>query len=89
MSHAVRVGREALELFETGRIIFPLPYAAEILSIKRGELKYEAIAETIDQLLVDVEAAAAASSLREEPDQEFIDDLVARAYRGKVLGAAK
>jgi hypothetical protein len=89
LSHAVRVGREALELFETGRIIFPLPYAAEILSIKRGELKYEAIAETIDQLLVDVEAAAQASSLREEPDQEFIDDLVARAYRGKVLGAAK
>jgi ethanolamine utilization microcompartment shell protein EutL len=87
LSHAVRVGREALELFETGRISFPLPYAAEILSIKRGERPYEAVAETIEGLLVSVEAAAATSSLPEQPDQDFIDDLVARAYRGKILEA--
>jgi predicted nucleotidyltransferase len=87
LSHAVRVGREALELFETGRISFPLPYASEILSIKRGERPYEAVAETIEGLLVSVEAAAATSSLPEEPDQGFIDDLVAHAYRGKVLEA--
>jgi RNA repair pathway DNA polymerase beta family len=87
LSHAVRVGREALELFQTGRISFPLPYAAEILSIKRGERPYQAVAETIEGLLVAVEAAAATSSLPEEPDQGFIDDLVARAYRGKILGA--
>jgi RNA repair pathway DNA polymerase beta family len=87
LSHAVRVGREALELFETGRISFPLPYAAEILSIKRGERPYEAVAETIEELLVAVEAAAASSLLPEHPDQDFIDDLVARAYRGKILEA--
>jgi RNA repair pathway DNA polymerase beta family protein len=87
LSHAVRVGREALELFETGRISFPLPYAAEILSIKRGERPYEAVAETIEGLLVSVEAAATTSSLPEQPDQGFIDDLVARAYRGKILEA--
>ncbi len=87
LSHAVRVGREALELFATGRITFPLPYAAEILAIKRGEVSYQQVAETIDQLLVDVEAAALSSSLREEPDQEFINDLVVQAYRRKVLEA--
>jgi predicted nucleotidyltransferase len=87
LSHAVRVGREALELFETGRITFPLPCAAEILAIKRGELTYVAVAETIDQLLVAVEVAASTSSLREEPDQAFIDDLVANAYRGQIVGA--
>ncbi len=87
LSHAVRVGREALELFATGRITFPLPYAAEILVIKRGEVRYQQVAETIDQLLVDVEAAALSSPLREEPDKEFIDDLVAQAYRRKVLEA--
>jgi hypothetical protein len=85
LSHAVRVGREALELLQTGKITFPLPYATEILSIKRGERTYEAVAETIDRLLVDVEEAAVLSSLREEPDFAFMDELVERAYRGKVL----
>lgn len=84
LSHAVRVGREALELFSTGRITLPLPYAAEILAIKRGEVAYEAVAETIEHLLIQVEAAAAMSALREEPDHAFIDDLVLQAYRGQV-----
>jgi len=85
LSHAVRVGREALELFTTGRITFPLPCANEILSIKRGELAYERVAEKIEQLLVQVEAAAEISSLPESPDQAFIDDLVTRAYRAKIM----
>jgi hypothetical protein len=87
LSHAVRVGREALELFATGKITFPLPYAAEILAIKRGEVSYQLVAEAIDQLLVDVEAASLSSPLREEPDQGLIDELVAEAYRRKVLEA--
>jgi hypothetical protein len=85
LSHAVRVGREALELLQTGKITFPLSCVAEILSIKRGELTYEKVAKTIDELLIEVEAAALGSSLREEPDFAFIDDLVARAYRGQVM----
>jgi len=85
LSHAVRVGREALELFTTGRITFPLPCANEMLSIKRGELSYERVAEIIEQLLVQVEAAAEISSLPESPDQAFIDDLVTRAYRAKIM----
>ena len=86
LSHAVRVGREAIELFETGRIIFPLRDAAEIRAIRRGDLKYAAVAEIIDELLVAVEVAAAATSLREEPDKGFTDELVTQAYRGKILG---
>jgi hypothetical protein len=87
LSHAVRVGREALELFTTGTITFPLACASEILSIKRGELKYESVAETIEKLLVQVEAAAESSNLPDAPDQAFIDDLVARAYRAKIMDA--
>jgi RNA repair pathway DNA polymerase beta family len=87
LSHAVRVGREALELFETGRITFPLSCAAEILAIKRGERPYPAVGEEIERLLEAVEGAATRSALRDEPDQDFIDDLVARAYRASVLGA--
>jgi hypothetical protein len=76
-----------VELLETGRITFPLSSAAEVLAIKRGERPYAAVAEEIEWLLEAVEVAATRSTLREEPDQKFIDDLVARTYRASVLEA--
>lgn len=85
LSHAIRVGREAIELFQTGRIRFPLPYADHIRRIRAGEVRYEAVATEIEGLLDEVEVAAAASNLPENPDQTFIDELVVRAYRDKVL----
>lgn len=69
LSHAVRVGREAVELFNSGRIVFPLPYADHIMRIRRGELTYETVAEEIERLLDMVERAAATSSLAESPDE--------------------
>jgi hypothetical protein len=89
LSHAVRVGREAIELFATGRITFPLRDAARIRRIKTGELPYAAVADEIECLLDEVEAAAAASSLPEGPDQQFIDDLVARAYEQRIMASAQ
>jgi hypothetical protein len=85
LSHAVRVGREALELFQTGRITFPLPYADHIRHIKGGDIPYEAVAAEIEQLLDEVEAAAVLSGLPESPDHLFIDEIVARAYGGQIL----
>jgi RNA repair pathway DNA polymerase beta family len=59
LSHAVRVGCEALELLDTGRITLPLRDATEILAIKRGERPYHAVAAEIERLLTAVETAAA------------------------------
>lgn len=87
LCHAVRVGREALELLQTGRITFPLPYASELLAIRRGERPYEVVCEEIERLLESVEVAVTHSVLPGEPDREFIDDLVARTYRASVLAA--
>ncbi len=84
LSHAVRIGREALELFQSGRITFPLPYADHILGIKRGLVPYKTVATEIEQLLEEVETAASASSLPEGPDRSVIDDLVTRAYMHKI-----
>jgi hypothetical protein len=81
LSHAVRVGREAVELLSTHNITFPLPYATHILEIKRGKLPYDAVAQEIETLLEDVEKAAISSTLREEPDAQFIDDLVCEIYQ--------
>jgi len=87
LSHAMRVGRQAVELFTTGRIIFPLRCADELLAIKRGGIAYADVAARIEQLLHEVEAAAAASCLPDAPDQAYIDDLVARAHRRQIVAA--
>ena len=80
LSHAVRVATEALELLGTGRITFPLPNAPEVLAIKLGLRPYTQVAERIEGLLVEVEAASSASTLPDKVDQEWIDDLVLEAY---------
>lgn len=84
LSHAVRVGTQAIELLRTGHITFPLPNAEHVLAIKTGRLPYQEVAAEIEALLTAVEDEAARSSLPEKPDLEWIDDFVARAYREEV-----
>jgi hypothetical protein len=83
LSHAVRVGYEALELLRTGNVTFPLPYAPHILEIKLGRVPYAKVAEEIEGLLAEVEGAAQVSTLRDMADQEFIDNLVFSVYKEK------
>lgn len=80
LSHAVRVGRQALELLATGQMTFPRPEAAHLVAIKTGSLAYAPVAEEIESLLEQVEAAAERSSLPREPDLAFMDDMVVAAY---------
>lgn len=80
LSHAVRVGTEAVELLSTGYVTLPLPNAEHVRDIKQAKLPYEQVSEEIEQLLVDVEEAARTSSLPDEPDQKWIDETVIEAY---------
>jgi hypothetical protein len=84
LSHAVRVGNEAIELLRTAYVTFPLPNAGHILEIKQGRLPYRVVAEEIENLLVEVEEASTKSDLREVPDYGFVDGLVLREY-GRVV----
>jgi predicted nucleotidyltransferase len=87
LSHAVRVGREAIELFTTGRLVFPLACAPHLLAIKLGQVAHAAVTAEIETMLAEVEQAAASSSLPDEPDLAAAEDLVLRAHRAQVLGA--
>ena len=89
LSHAVRVGREAIELLRTGRLAFPLACAGHLLDIKQGRLAYDAVAAEIERLLAAVQEAASASSLPEQPDAAAAEDLVLRAYRLQVVEDAR
>jgi len=85
LSHAVRVANEAIELLTTANVTFPLPNAAHILDIKRGIVSYEKVADEIEQLLVAVERASGASTLRDSADSDFIDAMVEENYRISVM----
>lgn len=85
LSHAVRVGRECIELLTTGTITFPRPEAARLIQIKTGLLKYNEVAEEIEHLLVDAEDASLKSSLPTEPDYDWINELVYQVYRERVI----
>ncbi len=85
LSHAVRVGEQAIELLNTGHITFPLNNAAHILEIKLGHLPYQSVAEEIEGLLERVESAAATSSLPDEPDYQWIDDFVVSTHAKEIV----
>lgn len=85
LSHAIRVGNEALELFSTRHITFPRPEADYLLSIKLGRRPYAEVAEAIENLLEEVEEAARQSKLPEQADKSLIDDFVAEIYRRQIV----
>lgn len=85
LSHAVRVGHEAIEFLTTYHITFPRPEAKHLLKIKQGALPFQQVSEEIEQLLIDVEAAAASSSLPDMCNPSVIDDYVESVYRAQIL----
>lgn len=84
LSHAVRVGGQALELLGTGRVTFPLLNAEYVLAVKKGERPYQEVGATIERLLETVEAAAKVSRLPDEPDHAWIEEFVADIHRREV-----
>lgn len=76
LSHAVRVGNEAIELLKTGQITFPRPERAHLIAIKSGAVPYAQVAAEIELLLEGVETAAACSELPTEADLPWIDEIV-------------
>jgi hypothetical protein len=81
LSHAVRIGQEALELFETGKIVFPRPNACYLLDIKQGKVEYKMVSVEIEQLLDQVEAASIKANLPDEVDRKKVDELVLNMYQ--------
>jgi hypothetical protein len=88
LSHAVRVGTQALELLRTGHITFPLPNAQHVMDVKLGRVPYQTVAGEIESLLERVEAMSEVSALPAEPDRAWIEAFVARVHEREVVEAA-
>lgn len=84
LSHAVRVGHEAIELFTTGKITFPRPEADYLLKIKQGKIEYRDVAEEIERLFEKVENSAEQSKLPDKVDERLINDFIMEYYGQQV-----
>jgi len=80
ISHAIRINKEGLELLTTGHITFPCPERELLLKVKLGELPFDQVAEMIEQGLADLYIAHEKSTLRDKPDQEWVDNFVYDVY---------
>jgi predicted nucleotidyltransferase len=85
LMHAVRVAAEAYELLTTHHITYPSPNRELLLQIRKGELSYQAVAEIIEEGLLQLERAQEISNLPEKPDYEFAEDFIYRSYLSSVL----
>jgi predicted nucleotidyltransferase len=86
ISHCVRVINQGIELLETGNLEFPRPDRALQLKIKTGQLPYKECEEIILQGFQDLKVAQEKSTLREAPNQEWIDNYLEEVYTGIVKG---
>lgn len=89
MSHAVRVGEQAIELLTYGTMSMPRPNAEELIAIKLGRIPYSEIASRLESLLENVETASRTSFLPEKSDRDWIDNLLIRWYTEDILNFSR
>ena len=86
ISHAVRVGQQAVEVLSTGEITFPRPNRVELLQIKQGERSYDEVAQMLEALLSEVEHRAGVSQLQESSDTALMDEVVLTLHQDVIQG---
>src|ERR1019366_365533 len=84
LSHAVRVGTQAIELLRTGNVTFPLANAGHLLDIKLGRLLYKEVSTEIEGLVDLIEIEAIESDLPEEPDMRWIENFIEDCHAAQV-----
>lgn len=83
-SHALRIGYELKELLTEGRMTLPGPYAPRLLDVKLGNVAIEEVGEEIEAMMTELEALTVTTSVRSEPDSEFLYDLVCQEHMRQV-----
>lgn len=72
-SNVIHLLREGIDLMRDGRLVYPLPYAQEIVDIKQGKYELGQIQEWADRLVEEARRAYEQSTLPEKPQTEKIE----------------
>lgn len=74
--HALRLGYQGIELMQTGKLTLPMNgiVGDYLRSVRRGEVSYSGVLSDLNYLEEAVKQAANKSTLRDEPDKDFIEE---------------
>lgn len=84
LSHALRIGYQAMEMFSTGHMTFPRPEADFLMSVRKGAIPADKVVIELCSLLENVEQASVNSCLPDRPDEDFLETLVVDTYSEQV-----
>lgn len=87
LSHAVRVGKQAIELLDTGKISLPRPEAQFLTDIKLGKYPYKEVAAIIESLFEEIKQVQLESKLRDSFDTALGEDILLYFYDHAILEA--
>jgi len=85
LSHAVRVGYQAIEFLKYHYITFPRPEREHLLAIKQGKIDFGLVSEEIENLLIQVKEEEKRSSLPETYDKKIIDNFLEQLHLEQIL----
>lgn len=80
LSHAVRVGYEALELLQTHKLTFPITQKDEVMAMKQGQISFADIESKIESLLLEIKEKELQTTLPESIDQKYWDKWLKLQY---------
>jgi uncharacterized protein len=80
--HALRLGVQGVELLTTGRITLPVPepHLSFLRSIRRGEVPLDDAVDAVAAAEARLTELAVSSRVPDEPDREWVDGWLHRAY---------
>jgi hypothetical protein len=79
--HLVRLMQTGLELLRTGELHVRRPDADQLRAVREGSLSFEQLLARAAQLELQLGAAAGASTLPDQIDFAFVDDLALQLIR--------
>lgn len=86
LSHALRAGYQARDIYAYGDFEYPLKETAFILSVKKGELDYKTeVAPALEAVVDEVEVLSKKSNLPSKVDTKYWDNWLLEVYEAYLL----
>lgn len=79
--HALRLGYQGIELMQFKRLTFPSPMMRRLRNVRKGELSYDEVLQSLDTLIALFPMAIADSGLPEVPDESVVEAFLRRVYK--------
>lgn len=79
--HALRVSYQLEGIYRDGDFSYPLPQTEYLLAVKQGKIDFNEVSAELTKVTDEVKHLAAQSTLRQEVDSDYWNDLIIEAYK--------